>query len=55
MRGDSTTAYLEELRRFATRTPQGALFLAPWWWLLRNLVFMVIVLAHGFRRLGPPW
>jgi len=39
----------------ATRTPQGALFLAPWWWLARNLVFMGIVLAHGFRRIGPPW
>lgn len=21
----------------------------------RNLVFLVVVLWHGFRRLGPPW
>ena len=22
---------------------------------LRNVVFLIIVLAHGFRRLAPPW
>ena len=33
----------------------GALYLAPWWLLLRNLGFLLIVLAHGFRRLAPPY
>ena len=30
-------------------------FLVGWGVLLRNLVFLVIVLAHGFRRLLPPY
>lgn len=33
----------------------SALFLAPWWLLLRNFGFLLIVLAHGFRRLAPPY
>jgi hypothetical protein len=27
-----------------------------WWWLpLRNFVFFAVVLAHGLRRLLPPF
>jgi len=52
--------WIEELARRAvraadTRTRQDTLFIAPWWLLARNMVFMLIVLAHGFRRLGPPY
>ena len=52
--------WIEELARRAvraadTRTRQDTLFIAPWWLLVRSMVFMVIVLAHGFRRLGPPY
>jgi hypothetical protein len=32
-----------------------ALFLPPWWLFLRNLGFLLVVLAHGFRRLAPPY
>jgi ADP-ribosylglycohydrolase len=39
----------------ATRTPQRPLWVAPWWLLARNALFMLIVLGHGFRRLGPPY
>ncbi|MGE0873702.1 MAG: ADP-ribosylglycohydrolase family protein [Burkholderiales bacterium] len=54
------TAWIEELARRAvraadTRTPQGTLFIAPWWLLARNFIFLLVVLAHGFRRLGPPY
>ena len=38
------------LLRFA-----NTLFIAPWSLLARNALFMVVVLAHGFRRLGPPY
>jgi hypothetical protein len=34
---------------------EGALYLAPWWLFVRNLGFLAIVLAHGFRRLAPPY
>ena len=37
------------------RRPSGALYIAPWWLLLRNFAFLLIVLAHGFRRLAPPY
>ncbi len=52
--------WIEELARRAvaaagTGTRQDNLFVAPWWLLARNALFMVIVLAHGFRRLGPPY
>lgn len=33
----------------------SALHIAPWWLFLRNLLFLGIVLAHGFRRLAPPY
>jgi ADP-ribosylglycohydrolase len=33
----------------------GALYLAPWRLFLRNVGFLLIVLAHGFRRLAPPY
>lgn len=38
-----------------SRTRRPPLFLAPWSWLARNAVFLCIVLAHGFRRLAPPY
>jgi len=52
--------WIEELahraaRAAATRTAGDPLWIAPWWLLARNLLFMVIVLAHGFRRLAPPY
>jgi ADP-ribosyl-[dinitrogen reductase] hydrolase len=52
--------WIEELARRAvkaaqTRTRQDTLFIAPWLLLARNLVFLIVVLAHGFRRLGPPY
>lgn len=52
--------WIEELARRAaqaasTGTRQDTLFVPPWWLLARNLVFMLIVLAHGLRRLGPPY
>lgn len=52
--------WIEEVARravmaAATRTRQRTLWIAPWWLLARNALFMVIVLAHGFRRLGPPY
>ena len=37
------------------RRRASALFVPPWWILIRNLGFLVIVLAHGFRRLAPPY
>jgi len=33
----------------------NALYISPWWLLARNLGFLLIVLAHGFRRLAPPY
>ena len=33
----------------------SALYLPPWSLFLRNVGFLVIVLAHGFRRLAPPY
>jgi ADP-ribosyl-[dinitrogen reductase] hydrolase len=38
-----------------TGTPQRPLPLAVWGVPLRNLLFLIIVLAHGFRRLLPPY
>ena len=32
-----------------------ALYISPWRLLVRNLGFLLIVLAHGFRRLAPPY
>ena len=37
------------------RRGASALFLPPWWAFARNLGFLVVVLAHGFRRLAPPY
>jgi ADP-ribosylglycohydrolase len=37
------------------KTRASALFLPPWWLFVRNLGFLAIVLAHGFRRLAPPY
>lgn len=53
-------AWIEELARravraAATRTGGDTLFIAPWSLLARNAIFMLVVLAHGFRRLGPPY
>jgi hypothetical protein len=39
----------------ASGTPQRALPLAVWAVPLRNLLFLAVVLAHGFRRLLPPY
>lgn len=52
--------WIEELARRAvravqTRTRQDTLFIAPWLLLGRNLAFLIVVLVHGFRRLGPPY
>lgn len=33
----------------------SALYVPPHWLLVRNLGFLLIVLAHGFRRLAPPY
>lgn len=37
------------------RTRRAPLFLAPWSWGLRNALLLCVVLAHGFRRLLPPY
>lgn len=37
------------------RPGEGATFIAPWWIVVRNFGFLLIVLAHGFRRLAPPY
>jgi ADP-ribosylglycohydrolase len=55
-----TTTWMEELGvRLAGRcdgtTSAGAMPLNPLTLLARNVVFMLIVLAHGFRRLLPPY
>jgi ADP-ribosylglycohydrolase len=34
---------------------EGPLFLAPWSLAARNLLLLTVVLAHGFRRLAPPY
>jgi ADP-ribosyl-[dinitrogen reductase] hydrolase len=39
----------------ADQIPRPALPLAVWGLLPRNLFFLAIVLAHGFRRLLPPY
>jgi len=36
-------------------TRRRALYLSPPRLVMRNLVFLAVVLAHGFRRLGPPY
>jgi ADP-ribosyl-[dinitrogen reductase] hydrolase len=38
-----------------TRIPRAPLYLSPFRLLGRNLVFLAVVLAHGFRRLLPPY
>ena len=38
-----------------TRIPRSSLHLSPFKLLARNLVFLGVVLAHGFRRLLPPY
>jgi len=38
-----------------TRLPKPALYLSPFKLLGRNLVLLAVVLAHGFRRLLPPY
>jgi ADP-ribosylglycohydrolase len=45
------------LRRLAARAAEGGAPLGLAWPLLplRNLLFLVVVLAHGFRRLLPPY
>lgn len=47
--------------RWIERVAEGAvrgehpLFIAPWWLVARNFGFLLLVLAHGFRRLAPPY
>jgi hypothetical protein len=50
------------MRRLAARLaaakrgePGKPLWLNPIFLLLRNLLFLVVVLGHGFRRLLPPY
>jgi ADP-ribosylglycohydrolase len=55
-----TTAWMEELGvrlacHYAGGRSAGVLPLNPLKLLARNVVFMLIVLAHGFRRLLPPY
>ena len=51
-----TVAWIERLgRQLAETNETKALRLPVYGVLLRNLVFLVIVLAHGFRRLLPPF
>jgi ADP-ribosylglycohydrolase len=38
-----------------TRIPRAPLYLPPFKQLGKNLVFLAVVLAHGFRRLLPPY
>jgi ADP-ribosylglycohydrolase len=38
-----------------TRIPRAQLYLSPFKLLGRNLVLLGVVLAHGFRRLLPPY
>lgn len=38
-----------------SRARRSPLYLAPWNLVLRNLLFLGVVLAHGFRRLAPPY
>ena len=52
--------WIEEAARNAlaaadTRIPKPSLWLPPHKWLARNLVFLGVVLSHGFRRLLPPY
>jgi ADP-ribosyl-[dinitrogen reductase] hydrolase len=52
--------WIEEAARNAiaaadTRIPRSQLYLSPLKLLGKNLVFIAVVLAHGFRRLLPPY
>jgi ADP-ribosyl-[dinitrogen reductase] hydrolase len=38
-----------------TRVPRAQLYISPFKLLGRNLVFLAVVLTHGFRRLLPPY
>ncbi len=50
-----TPAWLDRLaKQLASPDPQPVR-LSPWLLLLRNLVFIPVVLMHGFRRLLPPY
>jgi len=44
---------LAEVTHQGTRQP--ALPLPLWGVLIRNLVFLIVVILHGFRRLLPPY
>jgi ADP-ribosylglycohydrolase len=53
-------AWIERAARNAVaaidaKARRPTLFLNPALWLARNLFFVSVVLAHGFRRLGPPY
>lgn len=50
-------AWLEAVAASATGEAVAPLVRWPWWGarLARNLVFLTVVLAHGFRRLLPPY
>ena len=52
--------WIEDVARNAlaaadTRVPRKQLYLSPFKLLGRNFVFLGVVLAHGFRRLLPPY
>jgi ADP-ribosyl-[dinitrogen reductase] hydrolase len=54
------TRWIEDAARNAilaadTRLPKPSSYLSPFKLLARNLVFLGVVLAHGFRRLLPPY
>jgi ADP-ribosylglycohydrolase len=52
-----TVAYLRQLGDALSSLQQPAV-MPPlaWWWLpFRNLIFLAVVLTHGFRRLLPPY
>ncbi|NLI77862.1 MAG: ADP-ribosylglycohydrolase [Candidatus Riflebacteria bacterium] len=50
-------AYLEEVAASVAGEPGATTVQWPWWGarLARNLFFLAVVLAHGFRRLLPPY
>ena len=54
-----TIGWIERLGEAVARSEQSLAIQCPRYFvpgvLLRNLFFLLVVLAHGFRRLAPPW
>ncbi len=55
-----SVGWMQELGRRLAKASQGddgqkPAWLPPWGVLIRNAFFMVVVLAHGFRRIAPPY